>query len=220
MLKIPEIFHLEDRAGRRFILPVDPRGDVHLPRARAAELPAAAAGLVPLPDQGPRRAAAARRADPRARVHHEGLLLVRPRRGGPRAELPGARGRLPCDLRPRRARVLRGPGRVGDDGRQRVGRLPRPVGLGREHARDLCERRLSPPTSRSPARCRARRSSRRRSPAPRGGRDARSRRRSRPRRLPRHRRRRDHEGDAGDQGGRHGRPRARPRRRPPRAGES
>ena len=59
----------------------DARGDVHLPREGAPELPAAAAVLVPLPDQGPRRAAPARRPAPRARVHHEGLLLVRPRRG-------------------------------------------------------------------------------------------------------------------------------------------
>ena len=50
--------------------------------------------------------------------------------------------RLPPDLRALRARVLRGAGRVGDDGRQRVDRLPRAVGLGREHARHLRERRL------------------------------------------------------------------------------
>ena len=35
-----------------------------------------------------------------------------------------------------------GAGRVGDDGRQRVGRLPRAVGIGREHARHVRERRL------------------------------------------------------------------------------
>ena len=70
----------------------DARGDVHVPRARAAELQGAAAVLVPLPDQGPRRAAPARRPAPRPRVHHEGLVLVRPRRGRARGELPRARG--------------------------------------------------------------------------------------------------------------------------------
>ena len=53
--------------------------------AREIRLPAAAADPLPLPDEGPRRAAPARRPDPRARVHHEGLVLVRPRRGGARA---------------------------------------------------------------------------------------------------------------------------------------
>ena len=56
--RIPEIFHAR-RPRRPPVRPAaDPRGDLHLPRPRAAELPRAAAGLVPLPDQGPRRAAA------------------------------------------------------------------------------------------------------------------------------------------------------------------
>ena len=50
--------------------------------------------------------------------------------------------RLPPDLPALRDRLPGGAGRVGDDGRQRVGRLPRAVGLGREHARHLRERRL------------------------------------------------------------------------------
>ncbi len=50
--------------------------------------------------------------------------------------------RLPPDLRALRDRVLRGAGGVGDDGRQRVGRLPRPVRLRREHARHVRERRF------------------------------------------------------------------------------
>ena len=58
---IAELFKLEDRAGRRFVLPADARGVVHLPCARAAELPAAAADALPLPDEGPRRAPPARR---------------------------------------------------------------------------------------------------------------------------------------------------------------
>ena len=39
--------------------------------------------LVPLPDEGARRAAPARRRAAHARVHHEGRLHLRPRRGGP-----------------------------------------------------------------------------------------------------------------------------------------
>ena len=118
------------------------RGDVHLPCEGAPELQAAAAVLVPLPDQGSRRAASARRPAPRPRVHHEGLVLVRPRRGRARRQLPRTRGRLPPDLPALRPRLPGRPGRVGDDGRQRVDRLPRAVGLGREHARHLRERRL------------------------------------------------------------------------------
>ena len=78
--------------------PAHARGDVHVPRGRAPELPAAAAVLVPLPDEGPRRAAAAWRPAARPRVRHEGLVLVRPRRGRPRRQLPGAPGRLRADL--------------------------------------------------------------------------------------------------------------------------
>ena len=44
--------------------------------------------------QGSRRAQAARRPDPRARVHHEGRLLVRPPLSRPRGELPQALGRV------------------------------------------------------------------------------------------------------------------------------
>ena len=97
---------------------------------------------LPLPDEGPRRAAPARWAPARAGVHHEGRLLVRPRRGRPRRQLPEAQGRVRPHLRALRDRGLRGAGRVGDDGRQRVDRLPGAVGLGREHARHLRERRL------------------------------------------------------------------------------
>ena len=62
----------------------DARGGLHHARRRAAQLPAAAADLVPAPDQVPRRAAPEVGPAARARVHDEGLLLLRPRRGGPR----------------------------------------------------------------------------------------------------------------------------------------
>ena len=64
----------------------DPRGSDHRHRAaRAQELPPAAGELLPDPDQVPRRGAAALRRDARARVHHEGRLLLPPRRGLARA---------------------------------------------------------------------------------------------------------------------------------------
>ena len=69
---------------------VDPRGDGHLPCAGAPQLQAAAADPLPLLAEIPRRGATARRADPGARIHHEGCVLVRPGRGRARRELPQA----------------------------------------------------------------------------------------------------------------------------------
>ena len=65
----------------------DPRGGRRPPagRHRPVVPPAADAGL-PLPDEVARRAALARRADPRPRVRDEGRLQLRPRRG--RASTP------------------------------------------------------------------------------------------------------------------------------------
>ena len=81
---IPELLKVSDRGGREFVLVHDARGDDHVPCARAGLLPRAAEDPLPLPDEGARRAAAARRADPGARVRDEGRVLVRPRRRGPR----------------------------------------------------------------------------------------------------------------------------------------
>ena len=140
---IPEIFRLQDRAGREYVLPDDARGDGHVPREGDLELPPAAAAPLPLLDQGAGRAALSRRASAPARVHHEGRVLVRPRRGGARRRASGNNDAAYRRMFERaRARVLGGAGRVGDDGRQGVDRLPRAVGLGREHARHLRERRL------------------------------------------------------------------------------
>ena len=73
----------------------DPRGGRHLPRRPGrAFLPRPAADPLPLPDQGARRAASARRGAAHARVHDEGLLLLRPRPGGPGGALRAARRRL------------------------------------------------------------------------------------------------------------------------------
>ena len=162
---IPEIFHVKDRAGRRVRPAADARGDVHVPRARDPVLQAAPAALVPLPDEGSGRAAPARRPPARARVHHEGRLLVRPRRGRARpSSFEANRARVPPDLRALRPRGARRPGRARDHGRRARVRLPRAVGLGREHARHAARTATTPPTLEvargDPAR---RRSSRRRS---------------------------------------------------------
>ena len=66
--------------GRRHGARHDPRGDRLNPRHRAQLLPRAAAVLVPVPDQDARRAAAEGGPDADPRVHHEGLLQLRPRR--------------------------------------------------------------------------------------------------------------------------------------------
>ncbi len=141
-LRHPRALQAQGPQRPRIHPPAHARGDVHVPRARAAELPAAAAGLVPLPDEGPRRAAAPWRAAAGPRVHHEGLVLVRPRRRRPRRQLPGAPGRLRADLGALRHRDGLRRGGERDDGRQRVVRLPGAVRLRREHARHLRERRL------------------------------------------------------------------------------
>ena len=69
-----------DLPRRRYALhPADDaRGDGHVPRARDPVVQAAAAALVPLPDEGPQRAASTRRPLARARVRHEGRVFVRP----------------------------------------------------------------------------------------------------------------------------------------------
>ena len=64
------MFRLRDRQERRVLPRHDARGDLHRHRARrAAQLPPAAAGLVPDPDQVPRRAAAEVGPAARAPVH-------------------------------------------------------------------------------------------------------------------------------------------------------
>ncbi len=140
---IPEIFHVTDRNGREFVLPMTHEETVTFHAREIQSYKQLAAALVPLLDEGPRRAAAARRAPPRTRVHHEGRLLVRPRRGRAcaRASRRTARRTRGSSTRCGIEDVRR-PGRERDHGRQAQRRLPRAVGLGREHARNLRERRL------------------------------------------------------------------------------
>ena len=149
--EIDELFKLRDRRGAELVLGDDPRGGHHLPRvARDPLLPRPAQAALPLPDQGARRAAPARRGAAHARVHHEGLLLVRPRRGGPRRVLRAPHQGLRRDLRPHRARVVPGRGRRGDDGRLRRPRVHGALRRRRERRRAV-GRPATPPTWRSRA---------------------------------------------------------------------
>ena len=220
--EIPELFKLKDRDGRDVRPAADARGDVHVPRARAPVYRQLPQILVPLPDEGPRRAAAARRPAPRPRVHHEGRVLVRPRRGRARRELPArTRARTSGSSSAAGSRRTTSQAESRDDGRQRVGRLPRAVRLGREHARHAARTATTRPTSRSRAASRARPSSRDALDAPEEVETPGRRRRSR--RSPSSSAidpAATVEGDAGREGGRHARARARPRRRPARARRS
>ena len=147
----------EGPQGRRLLPGHDPRGDLHRHRPRrAAQLPAAAPGLVPDPDQVPRRASPQVGPSSRPPVHHEGRLLLRRGRGRARQELRRSAPGLRADLHPLwtrfrgRAGPLRRHGRLGLAGvhgshrrrRGRRGRLPE-VPLRSQH-RDGPEPRTDP----------------------------------------------------------------------------
>ena len=130
---IEELFKLKDRRGADMVLAMTHEEIVTGPRRGGGPLlPRPAADPLPLPGQGARRAAAAGRRAADARVHHEGLLHLRPRRRGARRGLPEARRGLRPDARPLRARVVSGRGRRGDDGRDRRPRVHGAVRGGRE----------------------------------------------------------------------------------------
>ena len=213
---------LPPRGPRRPALrpPADARGDGHLPRAGAPELQGAAAALVPLPDEGPRRAAPARRPDPRARVHHEGLLLVRPRRGRASSasfERTAARTTGSSSAAASRRTTS---GRVRDDGRQRVRRLPR---ARRARARTRSSRARTAttrPTWRSRAAIPRPPEFPQRLDAPEEVETPGVTTIEALARVPRHRPGGDVEGDARREQRRHARARARPRRRPARGGQA
>jgi prolyl-tRNA synthetase len=85
---IPEVFKLKDRNGREFVLPMTHEETIgfHAREIQSyRELP-----------QMLYHFQTKERDEPR--VHHEGLVLVRPRRGGTREELPIARGRVRPNL--------------------------------------------------------------------------------------------------------------------------
>ena len=176
--KIPELFHVTDRNGRHFILPLthEETFTFHAREIRSyKELP-----------QLWYHFAVKDRDEPRPRG---GLLRVREfimkdaysfdrDEESAVASVRAQPRRVPPDLRPLRHRGARGQGRERDHGRRADDRLPRAVGLRREHARPLRARRL-----RGRRGDRAGRPARARVPAAarraRGGRDARRRRRAR-----------------------------------------
>ena len=128
----------------------DARGDGHVPRARDPVVQGAAAALVPLPDEGPRRAAAARRPPPGARVHHEGRATrSTATRRASRRSFENNREAYHRIFERCGVEAHRRPGRERDHGRQVQHRLPRAVGLGREHARHAASAATTRPTSRS-----------------------------------------------------------------------
>ena len=101
---IPELFKLKDRAGRDLVLPLTHEETVTFHARELHSYKQLPQILYHFSIEGPRRAATARRADPGARVHHEGRVLVRPRRGRARRELPQALRGLQADLRALRGR--------------------------------------------------------------------------------------------------------------------
>ena len=92
-----------------------------------------------------------------ARVHHEGRVLVRPStRRASTCSFGGTARRTRRSSRAAGSTAYDVRGRVRDDGRHGVRRLPRAVGIGREHARHAARTATSRPTSRSRAASRAR----------------------------------------------------------------
>ena len=72
-----ELLRFTDRTGHDMLLAMThEEGVVHLARVRGEHLQAVPVHALPDPDEVPRRAAQPRRADPRARVHHEGRLFL------------------------------------------------------------------------------------------------------------------------------------------------
>ena len=118
----------------RLLLRSDPRGGGHRSDPPGGALvPRSAEEPLPDPGQVPRRGPAALRAHARARVHHEGRLLVPRRRRRRAARVPGHVRRVRAHLRALRAHL---PGRRGRHRRHRrrpVARVPgaRRVGRGR-----------------------------------------------------------------------------------------
>ena len=76
-IAIPEVFHIEDRSGRRLRAPHDARGDGDVPLARAPVVQAScrSSGTTSPSRIATSRGLAAGSSD--ARVHHEGCIFVR-----------------------------------------------------------------------------------------------------------------------------------------------
>ena len=114
----------------------DQRGGGHLPRRQGRPLlPGPAVDALSPADQGARRAAAARRDPADPRVHDEGRLLVRSRRGRPGPQLRAPGGSLRAHLRALRPALVCGRIRRRDDGRLRGPRVHGPLRSRRERGR-------------------------------------------------------------------------------------
>ncbi len=133
---IDELFKLKDRRGADLVLAMTHEEVV------TSHVAAAVRSYRDLPlilyhfqvkERDEPRPARRRPADPR--VHHEGLLHVRPRPGGSRGGVPEARRRLRPDDGPLRPRVVPGRGGRRDDGRQRRARVHGALSRGGERGR-------------------------------------------------------------------------------------
>ena len=114
----------------RLLRRTHPRGGDHRHRAPRGHLVAPPPSQhVPDPDQVQRRDPAALRAHARARVHHEGRVLLPRRRRRPRPRLPGDGDGLPAGFRALWAGLHPGRGRHRQHRRLRV---PRVHGPGRD----------------------------------------------------------------------------------------
>ena len=135
---IPELFRLKDRTERPLVLAMTHEEAVTFHVAREVrsyrDLPLM---LYHFQIKERDEARPARRHPAHARVHHEGRLQLRPRRGGPRALLPAAHRGLRPHLRPLRPALVQGRVRRGDDGRRRGTRVHGAMRGGRERRRAL-----------------------------------------------------------------------------------
>ena len=134
---------LQGSQGRRLRHRPDARGgDLGAGARRGPELAPAAAEPLSDPDQVPRRAAAARRPDARARVHHEGRVFVPRRRQGRAARIQEDVRDLPAHLHALRPRVPRRRGGHRQHRRLAVARVPGADRDGRRRAGRLRQLRL------------------------------------------------------------------------------
>ena len=133
------IFRLHDRKGADYLLGPTHEEMFTLGQGPLLVVQGPADLALPDPDKVPRRGPPSRRAAARARVRHEGLLLVRHRRRGPGEVLRRAPRRVREDLRPARLPLRHRAGHGRGDGRIEVRGVPRGRRERRGHLRALPE---------------------------------------------------------------------------------
>ena len=137
------VFRLKDRRGNDYLLgPTHEEFFTLTVKGEYSLLQGLSAAAVPNPDQVPRRGPAAGGHPARARVRHEGLLLLRHRRRRAQERLPRAPRGLSADLRPAGDPLRDRLGGVRRDGRQRVRGVPGRKRGRRGHLRALPAVRL------------------------------------------------------------------------------